>query len=145
MDNLDNLEKQPAAPQSDANPELSELQAQCDSLRHVVFSLLVLVLIVCGSLDLFLLRQVKYVREELQGARPQITQMVAEYNKGTAPAIQNLIKQLTDFAHTHPDFTPTLAKYGISAASATTPAAPGKSAPVTTAPAPTATKAAPKK
>ena len=113
MDNLDNLENKTAAPQPDATSGLEELRAQYDALSHLVVSLLVLLLIVSGSFNLFLLRQVKYARTDLQAVRPQITQMLAEYNKVSAPAIQNLIKQLTDYGRTHPDFVPILTKYGL--------------------------------
>ncbi len=105
---MDNLETK-----TSAQPDLAQLQAQYDSLRHLVVSLLVLLFVVSGTLNLYLLRQVKNARNDLGGIRPQVAQMVAEYKKVREPAMNDFLKKLTDYAKGHPDFVPVLAKYGV--------------------------------
>ena len=108
--------------------ELQDLRAQCQSLRQLVSALLVLVLLVSGALDIYLLRQWRMVRAELQRRGPQISQFVAEYNRVSAPAITDFIKRLNDYERTHPDFTPILIKYNLKGNMATgaPPTLPGK-------------------
>ena len=123
MEDFEN--KQPVQPVS------SEFQAPLDSLRHLVISVLVLLIVVSGTFNLYLLRQVKYARLDLKGVRPQAAQMLEEYNRVNAPLMQEFLKKLTEYSRTHPDFTPILTKYGIRAnavtgappATATSPAA----------------------
>jgi len=93
--------------------ELQELRTECQTLRQIVSALLVLVLLVTGALDIYLLRQWRMARAELQRRGPQITQFVAEYNRVSAPAIADFVKRLVDFSKTHPDFSPILARYNI--------------------------------
>ena len=73
MDNLDL--KTPV--QSDA----SDLQAQFDQLRHLIASVLILVIVISGTLGIYLLRQWQSSRKDLATIRPQASQMIAEYQK----------------------------------------------------------------
>jgi len=93
--------------------ELGELRAECQALRQIVSSVLVLVLMVAGALDIYLLRQWRMARAELQRRGPQITQFVAEYNQVSLPAINDFVKKLNDYEKIHPDFTPILIKYHL--------------------------------
>jgi len=93
--------------------ELQELRAECQSLRQTVSALLVLVLLVSGALDIYLMRQWKMARAELQRRGPQISQFVAEYNKVSAPAIADFVKRIVEYEKTHPDFTYILLKYNL--------------------------------
>jgi len=111
---MDTLEKQ-VVEQS----ELQELRTQYQSLRQVVSALLVLVLIISGALDIYLLRQWKMARAELQRRGPQVTAFVAEYNRVSAPAITDFVKRLIDYEKTHPDFTQILTKYNLKGTGAT--------------------------
>ncbi len=120
---MDNLENKPA-PQPDAN----NLQEQLNSLQHLVVSVLVLVIVVSGTLNIYLLRQYRSAKSDLTMVRPQVTQMVADYNKTTGPLIGDFIKRLTEYGRSHPDFVPILAKYGIST-TAPSNAVPAKPAP----------------
>jgi hypothetical protein len=121
---MDNLESNPAS-----QPDVSELRSQCESLRQLVISLLVLLLVVSGTLSLYFWRQFRITKGALDVARPQISQMVAEYNKGQGVAIDNFVAKLKEFEKKNPDFAPILAKYGI-------PLGPSTSAPPATATAP---------
>jgi hypothetical protein len=124
MDNLDdNAPAQPAA---------NDLQEQFDALRHLVVSVLILLIVVSGTFTIYLLRQWRTVSKELAGYRPQATQMIADYQKNSVPVMGDFLKKVTEFGRTHPDFVPVLAKYNIKPAAAT-------SAPPTTAAPPPAT------
>jgi hypothetical protein len=132
MDNFD--DKTPAAP-AGAN----DMQEQFDALRHLVVSILILLIVVSGTFTIYLLRQYRTVSKELTAYRPQATQMIAAYQKAEAPAMQEFVKKITDFGRTHPDFAPIMTKYNLKPAAAT-------GAPPTTVPAPaSAPKAAPTK
>ncbi|HWI59002.1 MAG TPA: hypothetical protein VNZ22_17385 [Bacillota bacterium] len=117
---MENLENSPAA-----QPENQSMRQELEGLRSLVVSLLVLMIVLSGTFNLFLLRQVKTARADL----PALRQVVADYNKNSAPAINEFVKRLSDYSKTHPDFVPVLVKYGIikpSGAPTAAPAAPAK-------------------
>ena len=118
---MDNLE-----PKTPIQPVVNDLQAQYDALRHLVVSLMILVVVMSGTLNIYLLRQWRTTKRDLTGIRPQATQMIAEYQKVSGPMMNDFIKKISEYGRTHPDFAPVLAKYGIKPAAATSavPAAP---------------------
>ena len=123
MDNLDI--KMPV------QPNASDLQTQYDDLRHLLVSLLILVVVISGTFNIYLLRQWRSMSRDLAAIRPQAAQMIAEYQKVSGPLMNDFIKKVTEYGRSHPDFAPILAKYGIK------PANPGNAqpaTPVTTAP-----------
>ena len=120
MDNLDN--------KTPLQPGANDLQAQFDALHHLVMSLLILVIVISGTLNIYLLRQWRSVSKDLAGVRPQAAQMVADYQKVAGPLMADFVKKLTEYGRTHPDFAPVLAKYNIRATSATN-VSPAASAP----------------
>lgn len=111
MDNLDN--KIPL--QTSDN----DLQAQCDALRHLITSILILVLVISGTLNIYLLRQWRTTSKDLASIRPQAAQMVAEYQQKSGPLMNDFINKITEYGRTHPDFAPILAKYNIKSVAAT--------------------------
>jgi hypothetical protein len=123
MDNLDN--------KTPVQPELGDLQAQYDALRHMLVSLMVLVVVMSGTFNIYLLRQWRSTSKDLTAIRPQATQMVAEFQKVSGPVMQDFVRKITDYGRTHPDFAPVLAKYGLKPI---TPTNPPSALPTTTAP-----------
>ena len=117
MDNLDN--------RTPIQPNTNDLQAQCDALRHLVVSILILVIVISGTLNIYLLRQWRTVSKDLAGIRPQAAQMFAEYQRVSGPRT-DFVKKIKAYGLTHPDFAPILAKYGIK------PAGPTGAPPATT-------------
>ena len=105
MDNFDNQ----TPVQSNAN----DLQTQLDGLRQLVVSILILVIVISGTLNIYLLRQWRTASKDLAGIRPQAAQMIAEYQKVSAPLMTDFVKKITEYGRTHPDFAPILAKYGL--------------------------------
>ena len=113
MDNLDN--------KASVQPDLNGLQAQYDALRHLVVSILILVVVISGTLNIYLLRQWRSTSKDLAGIRPQATQMIAEFQKVSGPRMNDFIKKLTEYGVTDRDFAPVLAKYGLNPATLTNP------------------------
>jgi hypothetical protein len=111
MDNLDL--KTPV--QADA----SDLRAQYDQLRQSIVSVLILVIVISGTLNIYLLRQWQSSRKDLAAIRPQAAQMIGEYQKVSGPMMSDFVKKISDYGRNHPDFTPVLAKYGIKPAGTT--------------------------
>ena len=105
MDTLDN--------KTPLQPNVNDLQAQFDALRHLVVSVLILVIVISGTLNIYLLRQWRTTSKDLAGIRPQAAQMIAEYQKVSGPMMADFVKKITDYGRTHPDFAPILAKYNL--------------------------------
>ncbi|HWQ90072.1 MAG TPA: hypothetical protein VN673_00255 [Clostridia bacterium] len=121
---MDNFEK-PSSPASTPS-EPASLQEQFDSLRHLVISVLVLVIVISGTLNLFLLRQAKDVQNNVNASR----QIVDEFNKTTAPVANDFVAKLVEYGQKHPDFVPILMKYGLTKPPGATGAAPSVVPPV---------------
>jgi hypothetical protein len=111
MENLDNKTPLQASD--------NDLQAQCDALRHLITSTLILVIVISGTFNIYLLRQWKTTSKDLAGIRPQAAQMVAEYQKVSGPLMNDFVAKITEYGRTHPDFAPILAKYNLKPAAAT--------------------------
>ena len=105
MDNLDL--------KTPVQPDASDLRAQFDQLRHLVASVLVLVIIISGTFNIYLLRQWKSTSRDLATIRPQAAQLAAEYQRVSSPMINDFLKKLVEYERSHPDFAPVLARYGI--------------------------------
>ena len=123
MDTLENK----TSPQ----PNPNDLQAQYDALRHLVVSILILVVVISGTLNIYFLRQWRSTSKDLAAIRPQASQMITDYQKVTGPMMNDFIKKITEYGRTHPDFTPILAKYGLKPATLTNlpPASPTATVP----------------
>jgi hypothetical protein len=132
MDTLEN--KAPAQPAS------ADWRDQFNSLRHLIVSVMVLLMVVSGTFNLYLWKRWRDVSRELEGVSkqaPQIAQAVANLQKVEVPAMQEFVRKMTEFGKTHPDFAPILAKYNIkpaAAAASPAPAVPPAAAPVSAAP-----------
>jgi hypothetical protein len=110
---------------STAQSAPTELMDQIIALRQQVFTLLLALVIVSGTLTVYLYRQASLAGKDLKAIKPQATQMIDAF-KREQPAMESFVKQLTAYGVTHPDFQPILKKYGIEpkAQPAPTPVAP---------------------
>ncbi len=125
---MDNLENKPPSPS-----EPSQLQAELDSLRNLVVSILVLLVVVSGTLTVYLARLAKTAGQELDSVRPQVNTMVAQYQqylKNAGPVQDKFIRDLTEYGSRNPDFVPILNKHGLKPAAGNAPSAPVPSVPV---------------
>jgi hypothetical protein len=104
MDNLDT-----PAP---AQPDAEDLQSQCDDLRRLVISVLILLIVVSGTFTIYLQRQYRTTSYEVAMLGPQVRAEMVPYSRAK-PGMDDFIRQIVEYSRTHPDFTPILNKYGI--------------------------------
>jgi hypothetical protein len=102
-----------------ANPELA-------ALKNQVFTLLMALIVVSGTLTIFLYRQSSLTGSDLAQAK-QLNVMITQ----NETALNTFITQLVAYGEKHPDFVPVLKKYGIAPqpgvpAGAVAPVAPKK-------------------
>lgn len=89
------------------------LSNQIDALRRQVFTLLLALIIISGTLTVFLYRQATLTRRDIAAIKPQAAQVVQIFNQNR-PAIQSFVQQLVAYGKSHPDFQQqVLKKYGI--------------------------------
>lgn len=89
----------PVPPQAD----VEELVERIDSLQRLVGTVLLLLLIVSGTLAVFLYWQVRNANRELESGRQQVMRLNAQQ--------QQFFNSMAEFARTHSDFAPIVAKY----------------------------------
>ena len=104
------------------SPTQTELSDQIAALRKQTFTLLLALIIVSGTLTVFLYRQASLTRRDIASIKPQATQLIQAYSQN-GPNIMNFVKQLQAFGTTHPDFQPILKKYGIAPTNVAAPVA----------------------
>ncbi|MCU0783099.1 MAG: hypothetical protein MUF81_03445 [Verrucomicrobia bacterium] len=93
-------------------PQAEDLKQQCVCLQRQMTTLLLALVIVSGTLSIFLWRQVRYARRDLEAMKPPATQMVQEFNQ-IRPGMDAFLAKVTEFGRTHADFAPILTKYRI--------------------------------
>jgi len=93
-------------------PVQTELMDQLVALRHQVFTLLLALVVVSGTLTVVLYRQARLTGKDIEVIKPQATQIIEAF-KRDRPNMENFVKQLTIYGNTHPDFQPILRKYGV--------------------------------
>src|SRR5260370_3244943 len=98
-----------------SQPDLRDLREQCDSLQSLVSSLLLILIVISGTLTIFLLRQWRFAKSEVDVLTPQGTQIAIEYTN-SYPQSQDVLTKLTEYGRTHPDFAPIVLKYRLNEA-----------------------------
>jgi hypothetical protein len=95
----------------------AELSDQIAALRRQTFTLLLALIVVSGTLTVFLYRQASLARRDIT----QTTQIIQALNRNRA-GIQDFVQQLAAYGQRNPDFQEqVLKKYGITAQSVGTP------------------------
>jgi hypothetical protein len=84
----------------------------CSALQRQIFSLLVALIVVSGTLTVYLYRQASITRKDYDAIAPQAQQIVAAYNQNQKLMI-DFVNALVNYGQAHPEFRPVLAKYGI--------------------------------
>jgi hypothetical protein len=105
------------------SPAQTELMDQLVALRHQVFTLLLALVVVSGTLTVFLYRQASLTGKDIAAIKPQAMQIIQAFNQNRV-GMENFVKQLTAYGNAHPDFQPILRKYGIVQQPAGAPAVP---------------------
>jgi hypothetical protein len=86
------------------------LEALADAyqgLRTALHVTLVMLVILCGALFVFFLREVSLARRQIN----ELAQVVADYQKSSLPLMEDFRTKLQVFTRAHPDFAPLYAKY----------------------------------
>lgn len=105
----------------DSNSEIAALKRQ-------VFTLLVALIVVSGTVTVYLYRQASITGKDIDAIRPQAQQIIGAFNQNQS-LMNSFISQLVEYGKAHPDFRPVLLNSGIvpsGAAGAAAPAAPKK-------------------
>jgi hypothetical protein len=89
-----------------------DTESEISALRRQVFSLLVALVVVSGTLTIYLYRQASMTGKDLEAIKPQATQLIGMFNQNQTMMI-NFVNQLAAYGNAHPDFRPVLQKYGI--------------------------------
>jgi hypothetical protein len=92
---------------------------QIAALQRQVFTLLVALIVVSGTVTVYLYRQAAILGKDVEASQ----QLINSFTQNQ-PAIKALGDQLGAYGMTHPDIRPLLAKYGIANAP-TQPLPPG--------------------
>ena len=115
------MEDQPLS-QPSPDDGLAEVKAQYDSLHSLLVSLLLLVIVISGTFWIFLMRQVKTAKTDLNMVRIGYTNAAVQFER-TRPIIDETVKRLQEFGRTNADFAPVLAKYNLTSTATSAPPA----------------------
>jgi len=92
------------------NPS-EDLSTQVAALRRQVLTLLLALIVVSGTLTVFLYRQSSILGYDIAGIKPQAVQVITTFNQNRA-GMEVFMQQLSAYAVAHPEFQPVLKKYG---------------------------------
>ena len=98
-----------------------DLRQQCEGLQRQVTTLLFAMVILSGTLTVFLWRQARYARADLEVLKLPASQVLQSF-KQEKPIMDDFLAKLADFGKSHPDFTPILTKYKIQSSPVSVPA-----------------------
>jgi hypothetical protein len=97
----------------ETNPPVpDELTNQIASLRCQVTSLLLALIVVSGTLTVFLWYQSRVTEKGIDAVKPEAIRVTRIFEQNR-PALDKLVRQLVVYGQSHPDFQPILKKYGI--------------------------------
>ena len=99
-------------------PDNNNQNAEISALKNQCFTLLMALIVVSGTLTVYMYRQASLAGTDLNQAR-QLNVLITQQET----SIENFLNQLVAYEKTHPDFLPVLKKYGINP-TGTAPVAP---------------------
>jgi hypothetical protein len=83
------------------------LQAELGSLRALLAGILVALILISGCLNIYLKHQAAVAVSEAADAE----KFIRDYDLIGAPSARDLWHRLNEYARTHPNFNPVIAKY----------------------------------
>lgn len=116
---MENLDPKPVI---EPVAEQSDLQRQMQSIRQTVVSLLVLVILISATFNVYMWRQVKYSRGDLFNYRQQTAPILAEYQEKFQPTMKTVLNSLYQFGKSpqaDAGFASLMTKYGLTNAPST--------------------------
>lgn len=98
--------------------------SELTALKNQIFTLLVALIVVSGTLTVYLYRQASLTNKDIAQAQQMFGMLAKNQN-----SIETFVGQLAAYGEKHPDFLPVLKKYGIQPRPATPGMAPAPVAP----------------
>lgn len=119
---MDESDTQPDLPENKAGgvtPDALEalqyhfykLRSQHEALRNLFLGTVAALILLSLGLNLFIGKQMRMVRAQLDEFRPQVTRVATEFKERREPAIRSFLNQLQSYASVHREFQPVLEKY----------------------------------
>ena len=90
------------------SPAPVELTDQIAALRRQMITLLLALIILSGTLTVYLWYQSRITGQEASAIRPRVLQMMSAFNQSSF-----VVEKLVVYGQAHPDFQPILKKHGI--------------------------------
>ena len=101
-------------------------------------TLLIALVILSGTLTIFLFRQMTYARLDLNAVKPPGAQIIQDFNQNRAN-LEGFVTKIAEYGRAHPDFAPIMNRYRsilqTTASPSASPAVPAGSVPTKPAPA----------
>jgi hypothetical protein len=108
MDNTpENQDDAPALEPADAT------SSNYESLAQFVISILILVIVISGTLNILLARLWKNSKSDVDAIRPQYNAFRADFESKQEPHIDRITKGLQAYGATNPDYVPILTNFGF--------------------------------
>jgi hypothetical protein len=121
MDNApENQDDTPALEPTDAP------SSNYESLAQFVISILILVIVISGTLNILLARLWKNSSTDVDAVRTQYNAFRAYYERNEEPHIDRITKGLQAYGANNPDYVPILTNFGFGPAAPKGPAEPKK-------------------
>ncbi len=120
------MEQEPLRPSGPS--ELAELKSQYNSLHSTLVAALLLMIVVSGTIWIFMMRQAKTAKLDLDMIGVNYINAMVQFER-TKPVIDETVKKMQDFGRTNADFVPILSKYNLLPGATSAPAGgrpPGK-------------------
>jgi hypothetical protein len=95
-----------------APTDLRDLQAQFNQLQQLITSLLLILIVISGTLTIFLLRQWRFSKAEVDSLTPAVIQLNAEHMNNYGYT-QELARKLAEYGKSHPDFAQIVSNYNL--------------------------------
>lgn len=95
------------------SPAPAELSNQIAALRQQVFTLLLALVVVSGTLAAYLYYQSRVLGRDITNVKPQAVQVIQTFNQ-SRPKLEGFVNQLVAYGQTHQEFQQqVLEKYNI--------------------------------
>lgn len=95
--------------------------SSCECVQRQMNTVLIALIILSGTFAIFLWRQTRYIRHDLDALKPAANAIVQGYNQ-EKPAVDAFVAKVTDYARTHADFAPIAQKYQLQLTNSSAPA-----------------------
>lgn len=93
-------------------PTASGSRSDYECVQRQLNILLIAVVILSATFSVFLWRQTRYLRRDLEGLKPLAGPVIQRYNQ-EKPTVDAFVAKVAEYARSHPDFAPIAKKYQL--------------------------------